>query len=166
MMKVIAWALLTACICLPGLYAQEITVQEWGVAAPRQSSTSAISMAATGSAYDSPSSSPETLIPAAIQHESGEESRPPFPILTPKVIVYPRKAVRRGWEGQTVVAAEILPDGAVGRTALAKTSGHEVLDQTAQEAIKTWRFSETSDKEDAVPQYVDIPVTFKLEQAD
>ena len=61
-----------------------------------------------------------------------------------------------------MVAAEILPGGTVGRMALAKSSGHEVLDQAAQEAIKTWKFSSESGKTEAVPQYVDIPVLFKL----
>ena len=88
---------------------------------------------------------------------------PPFPVLMPKAVIYPRKAVRKGWEGQTVVAAEILPDGSVGRMVLAKTSGHEMLDHAAQEAIKTWKFSAESGKAEAVPQYVDIPVLFKIE---
>jgi periplasmic protein TonB len=87
---------------------------------------------------------------------------PPFPVLMPKAVVYPLKAIRRGWEGQTVVAAEVLPDGSVGRMALAKTSGHEVLDQAAQEAIKTWKFSSESGKIETA-HYVDIPVNFKLE---
>jgi protein TonB len=88
--------------------------------------------------------------------------KPPFPILMPKVVTYPQKAIRKGWEGQTVVAAEILPGGTVGRLALAKSSGHEVLDQAAQEAIKTWKFSAESGKTETVSQYVDIPVMFKL----
>jgi TonB family protein len=166
MIKVLMLIFLTVCGYLTPLYAQEVPVQGWSVPAPRQRSASAISVAVTGSAYDSPRSASKTLIPAAIQHENGEESKPPFPILTPQVIVYPRKAVRRGWEGQTVIAAEVLPDGSVGQTALAKTSGHEVLDHAAEDAIKTWKFSEAPLKEDAVPQYVDIPVTFKLQSED
>jgi len=84
----------------------------------------------------------------------------------PKAIVYPRQAVRRGWEGQSVVAVEVLPDGSVGRTSLAKSSGHEVLDQAAQEAVRSWKFGTESEKEKAIPQYVDIPVTFKLRAED
>jgi len=90
-------------------------------------------------------------------------TRLPFPVATSVKIDYPRKAIRKGWEGQTVVVAEILPDGSVGRTALAKSSGHEELDRAAREAIQTWRFETESEQDDTVPQYVDIPVTFKLE---
>ncbi|MEI7752032.1 MAG: energy transducer TonB [Candidatus Omnitrophota bacterium] len=166
MIKVLMLIFLTVCGCLTNLYAQEVTGQGWSVPVPRQRSTSAISMTATGTAYDPLRSPSETLIPAAIQHKNGEESRTPFPILTPKVIVYPRKAVRRGWEGQTVIAAEVLPDGSVGRTALAKSSGHEVLDQAAEEAIQSWKFANETEKNEPVPQYVDIPVTFKLQAED
>jgi len=94
---------------------------------------------------------------------SGLETQP-FPVATPVKIVYPKKAIRKGWEGQTVVAAEVLPDGSVGKTALAKSSGHEVLDNAAQNAIETWKFGTESEKDEAVPQYVDIPVTFKLQE--
>jgi protein TonB len=65
-----------------------------------------------------------------------------------------------------VIAAEVLPDGSVGRTALAKSSGHEVLDQAAEEAIQSWRFANETEKDEPVPQYVDIPVTFKLQGED
>lgn len=87
----------------------------------------------------------------------------PFPVSMPVAILYPEKAVRRGWEGRTVIAAEIRPDGAVGQTALAQTSGHDVLDNAARESIKTWKFRPASGDEDAVSQYVDIPVTFQLQ---
>jgi protein TonB len=80
----------------------------------------------------------------------------------PEKILYPRKAIQKGWEGQTIVAAEVLADGSVGRTALAKSSGHDILDDAAQEAIKTWKFAFESEKDEVVPQHVDIPVNFKL----
>lgn len=164
MIKVITSMLLTVCVCLPSLHAREMAGPGWGTSAPRQRSASAVSMTATESVSDSSRSSRATLIPAVMHHESGDESRPPFPVLTPKVIVYPRKAVRRGWEGRAVVAAEVLPDGSVGRTALAKTSGHDVLDKAAEDAIRSWKFGTDSKKDEAVPQFVDIPVTFKLQK--
>ncbi len=166
MIKVIALALLTVCVCLPSLCAQEIAGQGWAAPEPRQRSSSAISMTVTGSTHDLARESSAALIPTAIPQQIGEESLPPFPVLTSKAIVYPRKAIRRGWEGQTVVAAEVLPDGSVGRMALAKTSGHEVLDQAAQEGIKDWKFEIESKQDEAVPHFVDIPVTFKLQHED
>jgi len=162
--KAIAWLFLIVCGFLSSLYAQEMAGQGWGASSPRQQrSTSAIFVTGSGGDYDSSRLSPRVLTPAAVWHPIQEESSLPFPVLTPKIIAYPRKAVRKGWEGQVVVAAEILPDGSVGRTELAKTSGHEVLDRAALNAIKTWKFSEASCEEDAIPQYVDIPVMFKIQ---
>lgn len=148
------------------LYAQESAGQGWGVSEPRQRPSSTISLAVTGSRYDAVRPIAGTFSPATGPNEIGEDPMPPFPVLMPKAIVYPRKAVRKGWEGQTVIAAEVLPDGSVGRTSLAKTSGHDVLDQAAQEAIQSWKFETESEKDEAVPQFVDIPVTFKLQSED
>lgn len=163
MKKLIGFALLSLCFYPPGLHAQEMAGQGWTASESRQSSSKALPPAETGSARDQARMFPETSIPGAVQNGNGKDRMPPFPVLMPKAIAYPRKAIRKGWEGQTVVAAEILPDGSVGRTALAKTSGHEVLDVAAREAIKDWKFSTESEKDAVVPQYVDIPVTFKLE---
>jgi protein TonB len=164
-MKKIGLMFLALCLCSAELYAQEIANQGWAATEPRPRASGAISVTETGSVCDSSRLS-RALIPAVIQKENGKEITPPFPVLTPTAIVYPRKAVREGWEGKTVVAAEVLPDGSVGRTALAKTSGHEVLDKAAQESIKDWKFETGSPKDESVPQYVDIPVTFKLQKED
>jgi len=167
MIKVIALVLLAVCVCLPSLCAQqEIAGQGWAAPEPSQRPSSAISMTATGKDSDLARPVSGSLIPSVIPQQNEAESLPPFPVLMPKAIIYPQKAVRNGWEGQTVVAAEVLPDGSVGRTALAKTSGHEVLDQAAQESIKDWKFETGSEKGEAVPQFVDIPVTFKLQNED
>ncbi len=91
---------------------------------------------------------------------------PPFPVAMPVAILYPEKAMKRGWEGRTVVAAEIRPDGTVGRTALAQSSGYDILDNAARDSIRTWQFKVADGDTNAVPQFVDIPVTFKLEGED
>lgn len=166
MIKIISLVLLTVCVCLPGLYAQESTTQGWAAGEPRQRSSNAISLAAKESHYEVARLTPEAFKSAVGQNETAGKSLLPFPVLMPKAIVYPRKAIRKGWEGRAVVAVEIVPGGTVGRTALAKSSGHELLDNTAQEAIRTWKFGTESEKEDTVPQYVDIPVTFKLQNED
>jgi|GEM_PF-1545004 len=146
------------------VFAQEIPSQGWTASEPRQRSSSTLSLAVTESVHDPARPSSGTFVPATVQKGTVEDRMLPFPVLMPKAIVYPRKAVRKGWEGRTVVATEVLADGSVGRTALAKSSGHEILDHAAQEAVKTWKFGFESNQCDAPPQYVDIPVTFKLEE--
>ena len=166
MIRVIVLMFLTVCGCLPSLYAQETAGQVWTAWEEKQRSPNAIAMTIPGNDHNAARVSSAGLISPATQQQVGEESRPPFPVLTPKAIVYPRKAIRKGWEGQTVVVVEVLPGGSVGQMALAKTSGHKILDQAAQEAIKDWKFETEHEKDVAVPQYVDIPVTFKLQNED
>lgn len=163
MIKAIVLALLTVCICWPGLYAQEVAGRGWTVSESRQHASNTILV---GSGQSPAHLSSMSFMPSRIESGEGDEQMPPFPVLMPKTIVYPRKAVRKGWEGQTVVAAEILPDGSVGRTALARSSGHEALDQAAEEAIQSWKFGTELEQDKAVPHYVDIPVTFKLQNGE
>lgn len=152
LMKIAGWMILTLCLCSAELCAQEISSRPVPTEV-KQDVSRGVSLGDRQSLTTCPL-------------RSFDQKILPFPVLTPKAIVYPRRAVRQGWEGQTVVAAEVLPDGSVGRTALAKTSGHEVLDQAAEKAIKDWKFSTESEKDMVVPQYVDIPVTFKLQDED
>ncbi len=77
-------------------------------------------------------------------------------------IVYPKLAVRRGWEGETVVAAEVLANGAVGRRHVAKSSGHEILDQTALESAENWKFQPALKNGRPVISHLEIPITFRL----
>ncbi len=155
--------ILLLCLCGDRLEAQETVGGGWPVSqtARRESGKSSIEMISAGPA--SVRMDPRRLGAKALKTQDGAPVAPPFPVSVPVAIVYPEKAVRRGWEGRAVVAAEILPDGAVGRTALASSSGHEILDNAARDSIKTWKFGLVPAGRQAVPQFVDIPVTFKLE---
>ena len=54
--------------------------------------------------------------------------------------VYPEIARNRGYEGVVLVAMEILPDGRVGNIKIKKSSGYAILDRSALEAVKPWKF--------------------------
>ena len=165
--RVIALMFLAACACPSGLYAREAATRDWSAVQSRSRSLNPLSLVVTGDRPNVVLSGAGVLSPAANRNEGAEGSRTPFPVLMPEAIIYPRKAVKKKWEGQTIVAAEVLPDGLVGRTALAKSSGHEILDAAAEDAIKTWKFEYPFENNaGAPPQYVDIPVTFKLQSED
>ncbi len=133
----------------PAALAQEAAGPGWVAAESNRRPSNAISLTATR------------------RKEMAANALPPFPVLVPKAIVYPPRAVRKKWEGQVIVAAEVLPDGSVGRTALSRSSGHEMLDEAAENSIKTWKFEYPYENNgEAPPQYVDIPVTFKLQRED
>lgn len=100
---------------------------------------------------------------SSVPYESPSPMPSLQPISMPAGIIYPKKAIRRGWEGKTVISAEILPDGFIGQIAVAHSSGHEILDAAALESIKTWKF-EPLQNAGNVSRFVDIPVTFRLKE--
>jgi len=76
---------------------------------------------------------------------------------------YPLSARRRGIEGTVLVRAEVAAGGECLRAELKKSSGAEVLDQAALEAVKKWRFLPAKRGNQAVVAWVEVPITFKLE---
>lgn len=76
---------------------------------------------------------------------------------------YPLSARRRGIEGTVLVRAEVAAGGECLRAELKKSSGAEVLDQAALEAVKKWRFVPAKRGNQAVVAWVEVPITFKLE---
>ncbi len=77
--------------------------------------------------------------------------------------VYPLSARRRGIEGRALIRAEISLDGECLRAELKQTSGHDMLDHAALEAVKKWRFVPARRGSQAVVEWVEVPITFKLE---
>lgn len=77
--------------------------------------------------------------------------------------VYPLSARRRGMEGRVLVRAEIQEDGSCSKVELKRSSGTDLLDQAALEAVKKWRFVPARKGTQAISAWVDVPITFKLE---
>lgn len=81
------------------------------------------------------------------------ENRPP---------AYPEIARMRGYEGIVLLAAEILPDGRVGSMKIKKSSGYAVLDQSAVESIKPWKFEPARKSGKPFTVWIELPVKFVL----
>jgi periplasmic protein TonB len=77
--------------------------------------------------------------------------------------VYPEIARIRGYEGIVLVAAEILPDGRVGNMKIRKSSGHAILDQSAVEAVKPWKFEPARKSGKPFAVWVELPIKFVLQ---
>lgn len=75
---------------------------------------------------------------------------------------YPLPARQRGYAGVVMLSVEVLADGSVGRLKMKKTSGYELLDKSAQDAVKVWKFSPAKKMGTPVTMWVDIPVKFEL----
>ena len=75
---------------------------------------------------------------------------------------YPPLAVKMRIEGRVVLLAEVLPGGKAGRVSLEKTSGHDMLDQSALQTVKQWQFTPARKDGVVVAQVVRIPINFNL----
>lgn len=78
--------------------------------------------------------------------------------------VYPLEARQKGFEGEVLLKVEVLPNGRVGEVELEKSSGHEILDQSAIDTIKKWRFIPARKGGVAIPCWVNIPFKFQLRE--
>lgn len=76
--------------------------------------------------------------------------------------VYPWIARLRGYEGVVLLSAEIDADGKVGNLRLKKSSGFAVLDRSALDAVKTWKFEPGRRMGRPISMWVDVPVKFVL----
>lgn len=77
---------------------------------------------------------------------------------------YPNLARRRGYQGQVVVRVSVQASGAVGNAVISKSSGYQVLDEAALEAVKAWRFRPARRAGQAVNATLNVPVVFQLEK--
>lgn len=94
-----------------------------------------------------------------------EEMTLPSLLSTPKPLVYPKWALRQGWQGELVLAIEILADGTVGQYAVMKSTGRELLDQAGVSAVKTWMFEPAAHQGKAFRACIQIPITFEISDA-
>jgi protein TonB len=76
---------------------------------------------------------------------------------------YPFAAVRQGAEGRVLLSAEVLPDGRAGRVSLEKSSGHALLDASAMNTVRSWRFTPARKDGVVTTQAVIIPIDFTLQ---
>ena len=76
--------------------------------------------------------------------------------------VYPEIARVRGYEGVVLVVAEILPNGRVGNMKIRKSSGYTILDQSALEGVKPWKFEPAKKSGKPFTIWVEVPIKFVL----
>jgi len=75
---------------------------------------------------------------------------------------YPLAARRRNIEGKVLVRAQVQADGSCSHAELKTPSASELLNQAALEAVKKWRFVPATLGGQTLAAWVEIPITFKL----
>ncbi|ADL55758.1 energy transducer TonB [Gallionella capsiferriformans] len=76
---------------------------------------------------------------------------------------YPAVAQRMGWQGRVLLRVEVLSEGACGEVSVLRSSGHDILDHAAMNAVRSWRFVPARHGGQAVTQWFSVPVVFALE---
>jgi protein TonB len=79
---------------------------------------------------------------------------------------YPMAARRMGWQGRVVLNVEVLANGLPGQIKLHQSSGHEVLDNAALQAVRSWRFVPARQGGQVVTQRFLVPIPFILKEAE
>lgn len=94
----------------------------------------------------------------------GAESDPVFnaDYLNNPAPSYPRMARKRNLQGKVFVKVLVNIDGTPQNIIISKSSGHNILDEAALEAVKTWRFIPARKGNKTVQASVVIPVEFKI----
>ncbi|MBI78633.1 MAG: hypothetical protein CMM53_12825, partial [Rhodospirillaceae bacterium] len=75
---------------------------------------------------------------------------------------YPNRARRRGQEGALILRITVSDNGKPSSIKVIKTSGHQILDQAAIDAVWNWQFQPAKKRGLAVKASIDLPVVFQL----
>ncbi|MDP2643624.1 MAG: energy transducer TonB [Desulfobacterales bacterium] len=76
---------------------------------------------------------------------------------------YPGIAKRKGLQGTVVLDVLVTPQGTVGEIRVFQSSGYAILDQRAEETVKTWVFEPGTISNQPVQMWVRVPIQFQLE---
>ena len=76
---------------------------------------------------------------------------------------YPSLAREKGYEGTVYLRVQVRPDGRVGKFAIDRSSGHEILDRAAVDSVKEWTFLPARKGGKPVESWVLLPVKFMLD---
>jgi protein TonB len=76
---------------------------------------------------------------------------------------YPVRSRRLGEQGRVVLRVLVNEAGGADEVQVRTSSGHERLDEAARGTVRRWRFVPAKRGERAVPAWVLIPVSFRLD---
>ena len=76
---------------------------------------------------------------------------------------YPPLARERGYQGTAYLRVQIQPNGRVGKLAIDRSSGYEILDRAALDSVRAWTFLPARKNGKPVQSWVLLPVEFKIE---
>lgn len=75
---------------------------------------------------------------------------------------YPLRARKKGLQGTVLLDVIINKDGNAKLVTLAKSSGYELLDQTALQTVMRWKFVPARIGNKTIEANVEVPITFRI----
>lgn len=75
---------------------------------------------------------------------------------------YPGAALRKGMEGRVILRIKVLPNGRAGTVEVTKSSGKQVLDDAAVEAVRNWKFIPAKRGDTPIEGFATQTIDFKL----
>lgn len=124
---------------------------------------------ATTSTAASETASSTVSTPTSASAGAAETPPQPLPVVLnpdylspPAPPVYPSAARRLQIEGTVVVRALVERPGHPSEVTLWRSSGESLLDRSALEAVRFWRFRPMTHSGGTVAAWVEIPVTFSI----
>jgi periplasmic protein TonB len=76
---------------------------------------------------------------------------------------YPALSRRSGEQGRVILRVRVSPRGAAEEVEVRTSSGFPRLDQSARETVLRWKFVPAKRGAEAVPAWVLVPISFRLE---
>ena len=76
--------------------------------------------------------------------------------------VYPRLARRRGYEGTVILKVLVGVDGSVADLEILESSGHDILDRTAEKSVRKWMFEPWKKGDEPIEMWGQVVVRFQL----
>jgi protein TonB len=76
--------------------------------------------------------------------------------------VYPAFARKMGMEGTVMLKVLVSPQGTALKIEVAHSSGHEILDKAAADAVRNWHFVPAKRGNSPIEEWVKVPVAFHL----
>lgn len=75
---------------------------------------------------------------------------------------YPLRARQRHWQGTVLLKVYVGADGHALKVVIARSSGHEMLDDSALEAVRQWRFVPAKRGDIPEASWATVPIQFEL----
>ncbi len=105
---------------------------------------------------ESPSKNTEHLTEVTLDTHYADNPKPAYPAI----------ALRQGLQGQVMLRVQVTEDGIGETVIIERSSGYEILDESAVEAVKQWRFNPAKRGDVAIASSVIVPIVFILEDRD